>query len=318
MTNMKFPLSYKFNETNVKNFLDACDDKTRPIAKIIIDNTRHVSFEELIRNLNKNIKDLNDVIDKNRPIFVFVSFSYVEKSNYWIYLYLKEYIDYKFPERRIILLNSFTLNNKELKNNDTIVFIDDFIYSGSQMASNISNLINVNNLTLNIYILASFISKEGKRLIENIIKTKKHTFNIIYNKHIEYIPKSNDYLTDEQLYLIQEYYTYRDKTNFNLKIIFENFFNKYLIYFDHKLADAISTIPLFYSGIVPNIFNRNLFNINYMSIPTTLEIIPLFKNCENVRNIDRMRPKCPSTPYKMIDNDLFMKQMNKRKKAFSY
>ena len=310
-TYMNYPLNYKFNKSNVEKFLNACDNATRPIAKKIIDNTRHVSFEEMIKNLNKNIKELNEIVNKDRPIFIFVNVSYKEKSNYWIYLYLKDYIEHKYPYREIILLSNIIIDNEKIKDNDIIVFIDDCIYTGSQMRQNISSLYNKNLLKLNIYILTSFISRNGEKLIKSITK-----FNIIFNKYIEYIPIINDYVNNDELHLLEEYYSSIDKYDYKNNYLQEEFFNKYLIYFDHKLADTVSTIPLFYSGVVPNDYNRNLFN-NSVYVPKNLQIIPLFLNCENIRNIDVMKPECPSTPYKKYDNKEFMKKINKKKKALS-
>ena len=302
-TIMNYPLSYKFNQENVKKFLQACSDEARPLAKKIIDNTRHVSFEEMIKYLNKNIKDLNNFVNNTRPIFIFIDTSYKEKSNYWIYLYLKAYMKYKYPQRKIILISNPNLSNSKLENNDTLVFIDDCIYTGSQMYSNINKLNNI-NFNINIYILTTFISKEGEKLINSLNKNTK--LHIIFNKYIEYIPLINDYLTKKEM-LILEAYTY------TLTFSKEIYNNKYLIYFDHKLADYVSTIPLFYSGVVPNEYNRSLYNkLKYNS--TNLQIIPLFTNCEHIRNINVGKPACPSTPYKKNINKKFMNEINEIKK----
>ena len=329
-TYMNFPLNYEFNKSNVEKFLNACDNETRPLAKKIIDNTRHVSFEEMIKNLNKNIQDLNDVINKDRPIFVFINLAYKEKSNYWIYLYLKDYVEYKYPTRNIILLsNNNIAEHKQLKDNDTIVFIDDCIYTGMQMYQNINSLYTLydfqkldkihkddklHRLKLNIYVLTSFMSKNVEKLLKSI-----GYFNIILNKHIEYIPFIDDFLSYNELKLLNKYYKFNYKYNNVInKYIVEDFRSKYLIYFDHKLADTISTIPLFYSGVVPNTFNKNLFSTSEQIEPKNLEIIPLFKNCEKIRNTNRMKPECPSTPYKKKENKEFMKNIDKKKKGLSY
>jgi len=319
-TYINYPLNYEFNKENVNKFLEACDKETRTIAKKIIDNTRHISFEEMITRVNKNIRNLNDYIkNKKRPIFILISLTLKEKSNYWLYLYVNDYIKYKYPKREIIILTKNIIDDERLINNDTIVLIDDCIYTGLQMSQNIKLLYNKNNLNLNIFILTSFISKEGEQLIKSLPSSLSSlsSFNIIFNKYIEYIPYTNNFLSYDELDLISSYYTYIDKDDYKYGAIYEEFENKYLIYFDHKLADTISTIPLFYSGVVPNTYNKKLLN-NNISIPNNLQIIPLFKNCENIRNINYMKPECPSSPYKKIENMNFMKKMNKKKKALSY
>ena len=69
------------------------------------------------------------------------------------------------------------------------------------------------------------------------------------NYYNYYDNNTNDILTSIEINTIDNFY-------FN----FEKFTDKYLIYFDHKLADSVSTIPLFYSGLVPNIHNKNILS----------------------------------------------------------
>jgi hypothetical protein len=301
-TYMKYPLNHEFNKKNVKKFLEECDYKTRPLAKKIIDNTMHVSFEKMIKYLNMNVKDMINSIKKDRPIFIYINLNEKQKSNYWIYLYLKDYMKFKYPKSKVIILSNIILDDPRLKDDDTIVFIDDCIYTGLQMSNNIRMLNNINNHKLNIFILASFISIYGQEFLSSI-----KNYKIIFNSHLVFIPTINDFLKDNELEILSSYYT-----NTIYDHIFEYFPYKHLIYFDHKLADNVSTIPLFYSGIVPNTHNKELFNNNdIIDIPDNLEIIPLFKNCENVRNTNEITPECPSTPYKKISNEQFMKKIKK-------
>jgi hypothetical protein len=140
---------------------------------------------------------------------------------------------------------------------------------------------------------------------------------------LNYIPHINDYLTERETNLMSFHYTninINDLPDFDYNN-FERFTDKYLIYFDHKLADSVSTIPLFYSGVVPNIDNIRVLSTSTRSeLQEKLEIIPLFKNCEKIRNINTEEPQCPSTPYKKISNEQFMKKikkLNENKKALS-
>jgi hypothetical protein len=114
-TYMKYPLNHEFNEKNVKKFLDECDYKTRPLAKKIIDNTMYISFEKMIKYLNMNVKDMINTIKKDRPIFIFINLGERQKSNYWIYLYLKDYMDFKYPKREVIILTDNNLEDPRLK-----------------------------------------------------------------------------------------------------------------------------------------------------------------------------------------------------------
>jgi hypothetical protein len=309
------PLNYKFNKLNVKKFLDACDNETRQLSKKIIENTKHVSFKEMIKYLNMNLnelKELKELSNKERPLFIYINKSSgIEKSNYWIYLYLKDYLKFYNPKLELIVLTNKIIDNKKLKNDDIIIMIDDSFYNWCQISRDIEKLINKNNLKLNIFILASFISKDTNIYINNLNKNNKNNFKIILNSHFSYIPNINDYLNDIEIDLLTTYYAFYDKSNSDYNITFEFFKSKNLIYFDHKLNDTISSIPLFYSGVVPNSHNKKLFNEDG-DIPQNLEIIPLLTNCENVRNIRMYDPECPVSPYKDNINDIFIeKEVNK-------
>jgi hypothetical protein len=305
---MKYPLNHEFNKKNVKKFLEACDDATRPLAKKIIDNTMHISFEKMIKYLNMNIQDLITFIKKDRPIFIYADLLFKQNTNTWMYLYFKNYIEYKYPDKEIIVIGDKTLYNDKLRDGDTIVFIEDCIYNGMIFGGDINSLKNSKNLKLNIFILSTFVSNEGMELIKTIDK-----FKIIFNHHKILIPNINDYLTKNELELLNKYYLYTDMLNSdeNETQIFESFNDKYLIYFDHKLADGFSTIPLFYSGIVPNTHNKKIYNNIIFEKEKKLQIIPLLKNCEHVRNRNSYEPKCPSQPYNKYKNDEFLKKLKK-------
>jgi hypothetical protein len=253
----------------VIRFLGACDYHTRHLAKKLIDGTRYVSKDDMINYFNMNIKNLNEVVDKERPIFVCIPYS----ANDWFYSHFKKVMRNDYPKREIIIITSYILNNKYLMDDDTIVFIDDCIYSGLKMSNMILNLDNQNKLKLNIFILAPFISKEGRMRLEMPLKN----FKIIFNKEIQNIPMTNDYLKDKEIELLNSYYT--NLSEGRLKSInnkFETFNNKYLIYFEDKIEDGEITIPLFYKGVVPNSYNKSLFCDDAIVIPRNLEIISLF------------------------------------------
>jgi len=303
-TYFNYPLNYEFNKSNVEKFLDACDDITRPIAKKIIDNTRHVSFKEMLKLLNLNLKEMIELLKKDRPLFIYIyKYLGVERSNYWIYLYLKDYVNFYKPNQEIIILTGKVIDNENLINDDIIIMIDDVFYTGSTISDNIKLLIFKNDFKLNIFILAPFISRYAKNLIKRLSNDK---LNIILNSHTEFIPITNDYLTNEEMNLLTTYYSYYDSFNSHYNIIFEFFSNKLLLYFDHKIGYTRSNVQMFYSGIVPNSYNKKLFNEN-SDISKNLEIIPLLKNCEDVKDYE-YDSKCPISPYKDNIDDIFIEK----------
>ncbi len=350
--NITYPLDHSFNKVKVEEYLNACDNEVRGIVRKIIDNTMHVSFEKFIINLNKNIKDLVNTILVDRPLFILVDKSYQYKSNYWIYDYLQNYLKFYYPRIKIILLNNHKLDNTLIQDNDYIIKIDDCIYTGSQMSEDVFYINNINNLKLNFFILCSYISKKGQNLITNTFKENKtlKRCKLIFNKTIINFPTMFSCITYSECVLLYKYIKYYMPDG-----NFENYedgekeryiTDKYLIYFDHKLADVVSTLTPVYSGYVLN--KRNLkiqekfrqqklkklkeqkYNIiNSIIIFFNLKkednnnnnnnddndnykekrllYIPFIKKCERIINQDYYKPECPFTPYKLNFKDMIKK-----------
>ena len=321
---MKTPLSYKINQKNVEKFLETCDEpfinpethkeeiiNLKEASKKLINATKHISFEEFIKRLTININNMVKHIEKGRPLFININLlKYKEKSNYWIYLYLFNYMKYKYPNIETILLESTNINNNKLINNDLVLLLDDCIYSGEQMSTYIKNITKNKNLSLRFYILCSYITTASMLRISDSKKNNKNLEKdkLEFNKYIYNPISTNNILSSIGITKFNDVYSKLAR-----------FDNKYLIYFDHKLADIVSTITPFYSGIVPNAKNKYYISKKQYD---KLDIIPLFKNCENIRNLNMYKPECPSTPYKKDLNKGFMskfkKELNVKAKSLTF
>jgi len=296
-------LNHSLNEIMIKKFIDESDLSVQPIVRKIIKNTLHISFEDFLMSFKRTIKLLENYIktskmsmkdkkSRNRPIFIFVdklNKNYMEKSNYWLYKLFKLFC----VNFEINTISSFT--DESLKPNDFVLLIDDCIYSGHQMSNTItfnSMIFTENKLKLNICVLVPFITEIGKLTIERAMRLNttldQCSFKLFYSKIIS--ESTSDILKEEEIKLINNYYNK-----------YENFGGKYLIYFDHKLADEVSTIPLFYSGLVPNNHNRNLLLKTSFGAKDVEKLlyIPIINNCEKIRNFNTLVPECPYPVYKV-------------------
>lgn len=308
-----YPLDHSLDKKQIKHFIDMSDLKVRNICKKIFKYTIHISFENFLYRLNICINEILDNINLNKPIFIFIPKTlfndYKNKSNYWLYNYIQNYIKFKISLNEDILIINDIKNNS---NDDNIIFIDDCIYSGTQLgAGTILNLNNKKKLKLNLFILVPFISDEG---IDYIIQSfnynetlSKYCDFYICKKAIKILPVFK-YLSENEINLIQDFYS---EHLFNFK------FN-YLIYFDHKIADTISTITYFYYGIVPNNKNKKLLNIynsdsKIFNNSKKFDIIPIIKNC-NINNL--LSLDCPHPPYKITFNE-FIKNIKKSKNKYN-
>jgi hypothetical protein len=289
----KYPLDHSFDMNQVELFLEKIDPNMKDICKKIIDNTDHISFELFLTHLNINIKELLKIVNKDRGIFIYIDTSdpnYKTKSNYWLYTYIIQYIT-SISKETIHINKIDSIESMILQDDDIIVFIDDCIYSGEQMGTTISKCINSNNLKLNFYILVPFISSFGKQTI--ISSLKEDNITIIFPTQKFKIKSIIDVLSDAEFIKFQNYY--QTSRRFVSK-------NHYLIYFDHKLADNMSTITPFYLGVIPN---KN---------SSSETIIPIIKNCKYyTKNLKYSNPECPAPPYKSNFNE-FIKNTKKLKK----
>jgi superfamily II DNA or RNA helicase len=297
------PMDHSLNKKQVEKYINACDLETRQFLRKLFDNTLHVSFENFIKQLNKNLKHLISLTDNKKKLLFFIRDEFKIKSNYWIFIYIKNYFKINHPEYVLDLIDN--LNNCD--DNDYIILLDDCIYSGTQMGDIILNLLNINNKQLNFYLLCSYITSIGLNIIKfNYIENSSivNNCNLIINNYVINPTIIQDVLTEPEIEIFKKYLLYNgiDKLS--------------LIYFDHKLADTISTITYIYSGFVLNkkniaiIKNTTNYKNNYkfylhnnINDFKDADYIPVINNCQNSKNINFAKPSCPITPYKESFND---------------
>lgn len=290
-------MKYKLNKKNIISFYKNSNKEVLQIVKKIIKNTTYISNKVFFEYLRKNIKYLLSIIGQRKVIYVYIekNTDYKHKSNYWLYTYLKKYLQSSI---KIKIITSKS-NLSKLKKDDYIIFIDDCIYSGHQLGSTIAlfvdNIKNKLNIKVNLFVLVPFISPEGLQYIKQIFNyNATNNFKLIFTKYIFKLKISNKILTDYEITTINKYYPRVKKIDDSTT----NYFNdKYFIYFNHKLADGTSTIPLFYKGVVPNTHNLTILsNYNNDDDYKKLIIYPLINNC----SISNINNTCPIPPYKSV------------------
>jgi len=281
-----YPKNHSIIEYKKYNFIENCDINIRDIIKIILNNTIHISFELFMTYLIKNFKQ---IIKLNYEyIYIYITEDFIEKSNYWIFQLLNYYKSKFGFKGNLILITS--LNDNRLKDNDIILITDDCIYSGEQIRNIIEYMNNNRNLKLNIYLFISFMTYEGLNKINKEFSNNSYLDNCKLHlvDNIYYIDKSiNYYISIENIKLLEEYYSIDIK-------------NRYLIYFDHKMPDYYSTIPLIYSGIVANLKNKKLlFDLRKkkLKLKNELDYIQFINKTEHIRNLNILKPEIIISPY---------------------
>lgn len=316
-----YPLSYPLNEENCEKFINACDEEVKEIVRKIIKNIQHISFEEFLMNFNKSIRELNDLLKDNKDIIIVLyEFSMEnEKSTEWLKKYFINYMKYLKNKNKIYVCDNNNFKDLSIINTDKYYFvlIDDCAYSGSQINIKIVkifyyiNLYNLNDES-NIILLIPYISNIALDLFLNTLKNLKIFFWTILS-HILIKKNTNDILSVDEKDILNKY----DKLNIiTYEKYDEKYDKKYLVYFDHKLPDIISTIPSnFYYGIV-----LNQLNLKRKKYGSKLEQYPLISNCEFVEEIENDNDDntiCPPAPYKKNYEKKIIK-IKKYKKSFKY
>jgi hypothetical protein len=318
--NFRYPMSYPINMGNAKKFIAASAPDARGAVRKFIKATTHISFETFISYINSNLAEVVKFATPNRPLFAYIDITndeYINKSNYWIYLYVKQLAKKKYA-KDVEFVKS--INDKTIQDDDVILLIDDCSYSGSQIAETISVMKNTYKKQVHIVLFVPFLSNKAVNIIKSTKAKNMSIANCSFSlpKYVYIIKPLSDYMTAHELVPILKYYLsyyMRFEEEKQLRILTESAIEdiqKYPIYFDHKLADFVSSFPLFYSGYVPNDTNvnvmnsiRNLRNQKGSSKQREMDEIkkqyimyPLISNCEYIKEPQDDISTCPPPPYK--------------------
>ena len=258
--------SASINKKRLKTYINLHKQENQKLIKDIIDITKYVSFTEFKKELFDQINRFNDYLIKNKiKKYIFtigvgndigasaISFN-IYKSNFWVFLLGYHLLKIKPYDICLNLNTAIRLYGDEITN---YLIIDDCIYSGSQVVDNVlyvattelmydddvftnKNIIKTQILyklnqakKINIHLVVPYISKIALNKIDELNHISG--FNII--KYTSYIVNPyNNLFNNEDLdrinNLYKQYYNY---INFNELIP---------IFFEHKIADMVSTIDL--------------------------------------------------------------------------
>lgn len=286
----KYPLSYPLNRANVRKFINASAHDAQAAIRKFIKATIHISFETFIAYINSNLEDIVKDVPPNRPLFAYIKnyTDYEHKSNYWLYMYIKRQAKAKY-NMNMHFVND--IDDSRIKYfNDVILLIDDCIYSGMQLAEAVGSLKSSYHKQIRVVLFVSFMSEDGLQTISEAFTSNPFIRNctLVLPKHTYKIRPLSDYMTRNEFASIIKYYNMHPYMT-------ENELQKYPIYFDHKLADNVSTFPVIYSGLVPNKKNKDILT---NGLNEGFEMYPLLSNCEHIKVPEFEESTCPSPPYK--------------------
>lgn len=313
-------------KSNIKNDL-----------KDIFKNTLHISYHKFKFVLKQNFKELFQYCKKNniKKINILLNTpksnhyeydkymkSFREKSQIWMLQHLYLYMKNK-KIKDIEIYPNLNLDEK-MDDNSFVLVLDDASYTGLQLMGYISSSFrNVQDTYIKYYILVPFISEKA---IENIIeggfnhryvaliglretptKPRNDKHKCIISKNLQIIKTLDYYLNKEQIVNLFKWYFKEDYLNGNFDKIYNTYCKRYPIYFDHKLADRVSSLPYLYSGILPVLGNQMIgfekYYINdddddYYDLEEYKYHHNFIENCDNKNKVVPLNPLCPYPPYK--------------------
>ena len=243
------------------------DKRLKTITSLIVENTIYINFETFIYNLDFLSERLPDK-------FNLVIDSYKIGSEHWIILLIWKKIKHKV----IKIINRYY----DIDNNYPLVYMDDSIYTGRNIISSMSVLINEHNEML------------GNKNVDNLEYFDERGIKSVVNKTL----KNNIILACPYVSNISTYYlnNFQNKANVNISILTQNIttatvnilydslqntlykfnnINELLdysidnfntkdtnvaIYFDHKIANNFGSFPNLYSKIVKKLPDRYKIN----------------------------------------------------------
>jgi hypothetical protein len=267
----------------------------KKIIKKLIDTIQYINFNQYMIQLKKIASELIEEMKKDYEIIYFICQDSRKKSNTWVLmLFIDEmlkrnfFTEFSHINNKIYVSSSASdvyKNCKSLDKNILIVYFDDMSYSGTQISRSLPNKKDINK-NINIYVCLGFISKIALENIDkecdiNIFPSTK-IFESLYTVFVQ--QNNTDEIEEYERLYNKMIFKADNKTDYNSNFnkAFQTYDNQILVYFDHKIADGISTIQKFiYYGSYPLLDDTDI-----------CITIPLIKKCE-VSNITSLSIRYP-------------------------
>ena len=256
----------------------------RKVARHFIKNTNYVTFREYFHGIGKLIYDHYPTITKNaKQIILYVGTK--NKSIYFSAIIAMHFIrKYKFTEPYYFINTLYSTNIT-----DPILIIDDMAYSGSQMSNMMSKIYKdcvpkyttdeaAKRATPDIHLLLYGLNSYSHTRLSEIENMVKIMVDVEYvykgktntRKQMKYITVPSPF----NLYFVKKF-PLLIEIDMDMAHLINYFFSPYLkgnpplsIYFDHKIADDVSTHMkvLSYGPIIPKSYAIEAFETNKQEV----------------------------------------------------
>lgn len=242
-------------------------------ARNLFNSIRYITLEETINYINNLIDMYYEEISIN-DVYIFLNDKYKNKSNFFINIIGIHRILERGFKQPIIIDNIEEYFH--LFENNHLLLLDDMMYSGSQMGSFLEKLTVksiLDNLNINVSV---FVVGSTEYAMKRNIKIKLDHFSIKQISKLKNINYRDVPIYGDNNFNIR--YGFIEKNIYDLITIDEYldilyFFSPFTygnphccVYFDHKIADSISTFltVLLHGPILPSKLYTELNNGDYI------------------------------------------------------
>lgn len=334
---MKKDINYPINYSKAIQWVNTqCDLESSEFADKIIRNTRYVSFGEFINNIIKISESYKESYKNEKDtVFILIVPYELSKSNLWVTLLVYEYIKELISDvhHDVTSIYNMTVDSKSklYRKRVRCIICDDCAYTGSQ----IQHTVKLDNLRIqykNKKNQPDNKTKEWLKWYDNTISDSESNIkNIsIDNFSIDLIIPFMSSLALKKISDIHYvkipkntcvFPLFRDQVNMDnlpsgivneFKSTFQYHKDISALYFDHKIADAISTFNKIY--YLAPLFNCTISNVNIpfiegcnIKIPEDINVYDQYIAVENA-TINKL---CPVVFYKGIEYTFNGKKVDK-------
>jgi len=308
------------NKKKMNKYINMHKKENIPLIKKLLEVTQYISFSNFKKNLYSQIERFNQYLEENnikKYIFCLgvgndgggADTDYnIYKSNLWVFLLGYNLLHIKPFDIMLNLKDAFRLYSDKMINN--FLLIDDCTYSGSQvvdrviysaatelMHNNETNSFLINEVTKKpIFqpiqekkILVHYIIPYLSKIAYNKLKMLELTTQINVNIYTNNIINSYGDIIEKNL-------MEKIKKLYNNFIDWTNIENLIPIFFDHKIADSVSTIDLILikGQVLDNPKKRCIFIDSCLYNKNDTEKQSLNPN---EKNFNQKKVYCPIPPY---------------------
>ena len=269
-------------------------------AKTFIEFLLYVPFAKLYEILNRISFQFVEIVNSGdyKNIYFYIADS-ANKSNLWVALLFLDCLvknNISLDIQKIKFVNNYDdLVNDSNNEKSLCLYCDDMSYTGSQIKSNFLRGKNANLQDTNIdkYLIIAYLSNAAYTKLSTIKNVHFFKDTVVINSYIDQLKNKYGDTNKEMVDNVVKMFTSHSNNPFftmgkkacNCNMAYTP------IYFDHKIADELST------------FNKLLFTGSY---PTTsvCEINPLIHGCTNLAELETLFGKNPCTTNYTLDSEV--------------